>query len=828
MGLFNRPGKPANPAEAAGSNEESEAARLVDEGNLLEDAGQFAQALERYDAATRVAPMLARAHLNRGNVLLASGNLEGAEIAYRDALERDATYAAAHFNLGNIALRLGDNQRAVDSYERTLRLRPDLVDAELALGHALGLRRDYAAAAARFQGFLAKRPDHVPALVGLGGAFTELGRTNEARTVLARALEVDPASVDAHIGMANAWRRAGQGGHAVAAACRAVALAPTLAAAHYAKGQAEQTRGDLQAGEACLRRAIELDPQVAEYHNDLGNVLLAQGRADASVQSYLRALESNPGQPVIWSNLGNAYQQLGRLNDALASQQAALRHDARLPQAHCNLANVLRDMGRQSEALISYRKAVELDPASAIAQASLGNLLKDIGALEEADRHFRRAIALEPAYHEAHTSHLFCLSHDDTVGPVELFSEHRAFGVRFEVPSHRRVRHANERDPDRTLRVGVVSADLREHPIAYFFEPVLRELRRDRGIALFAYSNHPKQDAATLRMRGQFAHWTSIVGMSDEKLVELIVADGVDIIIDLSGHTAGNRLLALARKPAPIQASWMGYPGTTGLQAIDYYFADRHFLPLEEFGSQFTEKLVHLPASAPFLPEPGSPAVNALPALRSGDVTFGSFNRLSKLSPRVIALWSQLLRAHPNARMLLGAMPQDGQYGQLPEWFAGEGIARDRLEFHARCDPATYLALHHRVDVCLDTFPYTGGTTTAHALWMGVPSLTMAGTTPAGRQGAAILGHVGLEAFIAKDLEDYVRKGMQWVGDLGTLAALRAQMRDRFARSNLARPDVIAEGLQKALRIMWRRWCAGGPPQPIGVVAETDGEEASL
>ena len=263
----------------------------------------------------------------------------------------------------------------------------------------------------------------------------------------------------------------------------------------------------------------------------------------------------------------------------------------------------------------------------------------------------------------------------------------------------------------------------------------------------------------------------------------------------------------------------MGYPGTTGLAAMDYYLADAHFLPLDEFGDQFIEKLVHLPASAPFLPEAAAPPIGALPAFSNGYVTFGSFNRPSKLGRAVVALWSQLLRAVPDARMVLGAMPQDGQYGHLIDWFDAEGIARDRLEFQMRCDTATYLARHHRVDLCLDAFPYSGGTTTAHALWMGVPTLTLAGQTPAGRQGAAILGQVGLQAFVAGDAAEFVQKGMSFASDLEALAAIRAGLRARCEEAPNRMPELIAASLERALRIMWERWCSGQSPAAFAAEA---------
>ena len=363
------------------------------------------------------------------------------------------------------------------------------------------------------------------------------------------------------------------------------------------------------------------------------------------------------------------------------------------------------------------------------------------------------------------------------------------------------------------MQIGFVSGDLRDHAVAYFIEPILSYLAGYPGLSLHAYYNHATEGSITPRLRSHFQHWHRIAGLSDAALAQKIAADGIDILIDLSGHTGENRLLCFARKPAPVQVSWMGYPGTTGLSAVDYYLADRYFLPPGKFDNQFTEKLLYLPASAPFLPDRRAPPVNALPALTNGYLTFGSFNRLSKLTPSAIALWSRLLQTFLTERMVVGGMPADGQSSMLVDWFARGGVARKRLTFYPRCDVPAYLALHNQVDICLDTYPYTGGTTTNHALWMGVPTLTLAGHTPAGRQGAAILGHVGLEAFVAEDPEDFQKKGLSWAGDLAALSAVRSGLRKRCEQSPIRSPELIAAGLENALRTIWKCWCTGLPAE---------------
>ena len=490
-------------------------------------------------------------------------------------------------------------------------------------------------------------------------------------------------------------------------------------------------------------------------------------------------------------------------------------------QAHINLAAALRSAGLLDEALATLQRALDIDPGSAAAHSNMGNLLASMGRVEDAVESLRRALLIEPSRADAFSNLLFSLSHSHATDPQSLFREHSNFGERYEAPLRARWRkHTNVQDPDRPLRVGMVSGDLYHHAVANFIEPVLRQLAGTPQLSLHVYSNRDVNDRVSQRMRGYVAEWHSIAALSDESLASRITADRIDILIDLSGHTARNRLLAFARKPAPVQVSWIGYPCTTGLTAMDYYLGDRFKFPVGQFDDQFTEAMVYLPASAPFLPFERAPDVNTLPALGNGYVIFGSFNRLAKLNPSVIRLWAQLLHALPNAILLFGGMPATFDHGHLAAWLAREGIGAERLRFHPRSDMASYLRLHHHVDICLDTFPYTGGTTSLHAMWMGVPTLTLAGRTPASRAGAAVLGRVGLEGFAADDAEDFVRKGVGWANNLPALAEIRAGMRDRFAASAVGKPAVIAEAFERALRIMWQRWCAGLPAESFRVDQE--------
>jgi len=470
-------------------------------------------------------------------------------------------------------------------------------------------------------------------------------------------------------------------------------------------------------------------------------------------------------------------------------------------------------LDRVEEAQRCLERAVELEPGLTSAHFRLAMIHGLRNRYAESEACLRRGFALD-AEHVAgdlelsYSNLLFLASHNPAIGAEELFDMHRRAGDQLEARFRKSwPRHANDRDPRRPLRIGFVSGDLHHHAVAFFIDPVLAHLAASPALELHAYYNNTIEDGVTARLRGRFRHWHPVAGRDDASMAASVAADRIDILVDLSGHSGANRLPVFARKPAPVQASWIGYPGTTGLRAMDYYLADEHFLPPGRFDRQFTEKIAYLPANVPFEPFKEAPPVNRLPALESKALCFASFNRMGKINPPTIEAWSALLSALPDARMLIGAVDGAGQ--RLIDQFAARGVDPARLVLHPRCGMEEYLRLHHQVDICLDTFPYTGGTTTIQALWMGVPTLTMAGDTPGSRQGAAILGQLGLEQFVAANVEDLTAKGVYWARHLEELARLRGELRARWQRSPARSPELIATALEKALRRMWERWCAG-------------------
>jgi predicted O-linked N-acetylglucosamine transferase (SPINDLY family) len=689
--------------------------------------------------------------------------------------------------LGALLRSQGNSADALDSFQKSARLDPQDAEAQSNLGLILG----------------------------------DLNRLSEAEACHRRAIAINPLYADAHNNLATALKLQERFPEAETSYRQALALKPDYAEAQNNLGVTLYEQNRFAEAEVAYRAALAIQPDYAEAYNNLGNALRKQGLPADAEMSLRRALECKPDFANAHYNLACALMEQGRMDEAVVSFRQALVFNPNLVEAHVNLGVTFNEQGFSIKAKNCYRAALAINAESTEAYSNLGNAEAILGEIDCAVSCYKRAIEINPKLTEVHTSLLFTLSHSTTVDAASLFAEHCRFGEQFEAPLRDTwPQHPNTRDPDRCLQIGFVSGDLRNHAVANFIEPVWAQLAHSPTLALHAYYTHTVEDGMTQRLRPYLKHWNSIPALSEADLAQKILADGIDILIDLSGHTGKNRLLTFARKPAPVQASWIGYPGTSGLQAMDYYFADRYYLPPGQFDDQFTEKLAYLPASAPFMPFKSSPPVNDLPALRTGYLTFGSFNRPGKLSESTTALWSQLLRALPEAKMLLGGMSSEGEYDKLIDHFAQEGITRDRLSFYPRTGMNAYLALYHHVDICLDTYPYAGGTTTLHALWMGVPTLTIAGLMPAGRTGVSILTHAGLEVFVATDATDFVDKGASWAKDLTALADLRAGLRARCNQSATRQPETIAANFERALRIMWQRWCKGLPAESFAVSSQ--------
>lgn len=684
-------------------------------------------------------------------------------------------------------------------------------------------------AAALYRAVLDLLPGHAQAHFGLGQLERQAGQPGAAIPHFASALQAAPeeehhwlAYLDALMEarqfstareLLELGRRHGLQGPAVEAFARQLDAAGAPEADEVDAAATLYAQGRLDAAGDAARALTERFPQHGFGWKLLGAVQYKKRELGNAMESMRRAVTYAPDDAETLCNFGLLLKRSSQFDEArtVLEQSIGLRPDS--ARTHNYLAGTLADMGLLDEGLDEANIALALDPELLDTWQTLAVILEKQGKTEEAITAYRHVLAHNPDQLDSYGNLLFCLSHNEAISPAELFAEHRQFGQRLEAKAPAARAWDNPPEPGRPLRIGFVSGDLRHHAVASFIAPVFESLGGRPGLELHAYYNHPSHDHVTARLRALVPHWRDVAELDDVAAERLVRADAIDILVDLSGPTGYNRLPLFARKPAPLQVTWIGYPGTTGLLTMDYLFTDRHVAPPGLLDAQFTEKVVRLPLAGVFTPSPHAPDVVPLPALANGYLTFGSFNRLTKFSRNVIAVWGRLLRALPDARLVMAGMPEDGTgHELLRDWLREEGVDPARVRFHPRTGMGDYLAMHNEIDLCLDTFPYSGGTTTFHALHMGVPTLTIAGRTMAGRQTACILEHNGLDRFIADDAEDFVRKGIAISRDLAGLAALRAGLRGSSPLSAADAVPRLAGALENAFRMMWERWCAGLPP----------------
>lgn len=665
------------------------------------------------------------------------------------------------------------------------------------LASAAQQQGDFTTAKQLYQEILAVDAQHALALHNLGLIEWQTGQRGQAMTHFAQAYALAPAQ----------WQLLSSYLTALHATDEQAVLQQVVATAIRHGQHAQALQALMHEWQIALP---ETAPNTHPSNPQQEAVLkLFEQQAYAQMEQALQALlEDYPAWLDGWKMLADVL--MIQKKDARDAAAQALLLNAGDAEEHCYYGLVLKAQNDLVAAAEAFRNAIQLKPDYAAAYNNLGIVLKDLGEVEEATQQFKQALLIKPEYADCFSNLLFCMTHAESVDTAALQQAHAAYAELYEAPIKAHWQpHANTRDAERPLRVGFVSADLRAHSVAHFLLPLLPTLAQDSTLALFAYANYTLEDEVTAEMRPYFKQWRTVSDLSDQALADCIREDGIDILIDLSGHTSGNRLLAFARKPAPIQVSWLGYLNSTGLAAMDYYLADSVLLPPGQFDQQFSEKLVQLPVNAPFEPHPQAPAVNDLPALTNGYLTFGCFNRPNKITRTAVQLWSALMQAYPGSRMVLGGMGDTDSYLHLQDWFAQAGITSDRLSFYPRTDMVNYLQQYHLVDVCLDTFPSNGVTTTAHALWMGVPTLCVAGDSLASRGGMAIMKHLGLDQWVATDPLHYVLQAEAVLTDLQALSDLRGQLRTRFAQSALAQAAPLAQALSLAFRQMWQRWCQG-------------------
>ncbi len=695
--------------------------------------------------------------------------------------------------------------------------RPDPTSREAAIQatataarlHAEG---QYSAAINAYHAALTLAAEHAPALHGLGVVCFQLGRVEDGLNLVQRATQLDPAKAEYHNNLGTMLAAKRQFEEAIVCHHRALQLDPAFPEAHNNLGNALRQFGRLDEAQLCFERALALKPDYAEAALNLGNVLRDRRMFDEALTAYRQASTLNPRLADAHNNLGTTLKQLGQFSEALAAYRTALTLAPDAALIHYNLGTALYETGQLEAAARELDTALAGQPEFPEALLNLGNIAKDQGRLDAALRYYERALGQRPGYCGAHSNLLFTLNYVDGVSQQTILECHVEFARRHAAKfTAAHLPHANPRDPERRLRVAYVSPDLRAHAVAFFLEPLLRHHDR-RAFEIFAYAEVAQPDAVTARLQTLCDAWRDTVGRRDDEVAAMIRGDGIDIVIDLAGHTANNRILALARKPAPLQVSYLGYPATTGLTAMDYRLTDSSTEPVGTSEQYYTETLLRLPGSLwCFQPFPDMPPLTPLPALGAGHVTFGSFNNFAKVGPRVIALWARVLNAIPSARLSLLCAADNPTQERVRAEFATLGVVPERLMLYGREPRSAYLQRFAAVDIALDPFPCNGGTTTCDALWMGLPVITLVGDTFLSRASYSVLSAAGLGEFAQPTQDDYVACCVELSRNLSRLATWRATLRDRLRESPLLDGAQLAHHVESALRGIWRRWCAGEP-----------------
>ena len=647
----------------------------------------------------------------------------------------------------------------------------------------------------------------------LGRLLMDLGQPEEAIAAWRRVIQLDPYHAEAYGHMARAFRvtgRVDEAIEAIAACSSAIETQSIRARESCNAGLALSRQGRNDEALVAFSKAIQLDPALAEAYHGLSVILEHKGEIDAALAASTTATRLMPDLADAHNGLGVARRRKGLVADAIEAFRAAVKLDPGHVHAANNLACALSESDRLDDAIEVFRNAIRARPDFPATYNNLGNAWRQAGDLDEAISCYRKALELQPGYVLAHSNLLYALHGHPAYHAADLLAEHRRWNQMHAEPlrANRRAHH-NDSDPDRPLRIGYVSPDFRRHPVGFFLLPLFSELDGDQ-CEVFCYSDVTAPDEVTEELRAHASVWRDIAGLSDERVAARVRDDRIDVLVDLTMHSADSRLLVFARKPAPVQVTYLAYCSTTGLETMDYRITDPCLDPPGQGTAHYSEQSIWLRETywcyRPVVPI----EVREAPALTIGTPTFGCLNDFAKVGPPTLAIWCRLLEAVPASRLLLHA-PEASPRQRVRDFLSREGIDPERVSFVGRVPLADYLEIHHRIDIALDPFPFGGGRTTCDALWMGVPVVSLLGTTGVGRGGASILSNVGMPELLASSPEEYVRIAADLARDTLRLNELRLGLRQRMKRSPLMDERRFARSMESAFREMWRKGSLRGP-----------------
>jgi protein O-GlcNAc transferase len=738
-----------------------------------------------------------------------AGRLSQAEEQYRRVLVLQPNHGDALHLLGLLAYQSGNNQAACDLIQRAIDSKSGVAEYHNSLGKVHDALGNPSEAIVEFERATELNPHYALAYANLGNLLREQGGSDKAVAAYRRAIEIRPTWAEVFVNLADVLRISGRFEEAVATCRRALEINPSLAEAYRNLGRMLIDRGRVEDALDAFLKLRGLGSATYDDLNSLAFAFRARGSLDESITVLRQITQLYPQRADALVNLGSLLFERGEIDAAIAVSRQAIQLKPDSPEAHNNLGTALRYREELAQAEAHYRKAIQLKPDYAAAFNNLGSTLKDQGRVNEAVQSYMHAVSLSPASAEIESNAVYTAHCSPDYEEQHLLELALAWGLRHGRALSREISpHENDRSIDRVLKIGYVSPDFRQHAVGRFIQPILKDHNRSQ-FEVHCFSTVARPDSRTAEIQRVSDHWHDVSRHSDEQLSQLIRREKIDILVDLALHTSNNRLLVFARKPAPVQLSYLAYCGTSGLELMDYVLTDSFLMPPDANIRAYSEQPVWLSKSYWCYPKPEYDyKIGPLPANSTGQVTFGCFNSFCKISKLTEDAWCKLLRGLPKSRLVVHA-PHGPHRQIMRDRFAINGIEEDRIQFVGFLPLPQYYQRYAEIDIALDPFPYCGGTTTCDALWMGVPVVTFCGQTAVGRAGCSILSNAGFPQLVAKSASGYVKIATELATDLPRLSAIRQSLRARMEASSLMDQAGFMCDLESAYRKMWRSWCTG-------------------
>ncbi len=685
-----------------------------------------------------------------------------------------------YYQLAEINIQLGAEDEAISAFYKAIELKPDFIQAYESLRILLQKNGNFEEAEKVLNKIIRLHPNS-KTYNSLACVQINLKKFDEGINNLKKALELEPDFVQAQ---------------------------NNLGKFYFLLGNNFVSQKKIKEAQDCYLQAIDISPEVAEVYYNLGNTYIESGLYQDAIEYFQKAINLNPNYHQAYTNIGNSFNKLSKFNEAILYFEKAIYINPNFSGAYYNLGSTLFQIRKFEEAEAMYKKAISLNPDYVISYNNLGSLYITLGLLDKAEDCFEKAFKINPDELVTNSNRIFLLQYKDNLDMESLKTALENYAKIFE-NINKINEYTNKKDKNKKIKLGYISGDFKNHSCALFIESLLEKHNKDK-FEIYCYSNVERKDNITEKLMLLSEHWRDLLGKGVIEILNIIQNDQIDILIDLSGHTYNNLLNIFAYKPAPVQLTWLGFPGSTGLKEIDYKISDAYLTP-DDTEEYFSEKIYNLniPMHC-FKPITNAPEIKPLPYLKNGFITFGSFNSLPKISTKTIQLWSGILNKVENSKLMIKTFNLSSYFikNTIINSFTEFGITEERIIIlELTPDTFEHLDKYNEMDIALDSFPYNGATTTAEALWMGVPVISLVGYRTASRYGLSFLSAIGLNKFVANTEEEYINKAVELANNIEELKLLRFNLRDIVKNSSLCDSVTFTREFENALRFMWKKWC---------------------